>query len=452
MTVRWPTVAFTARWVTLLAVLALAALAVVASGVPTQAQTRDPLPRHAVLGAALVADTGGVAVSAVVPGSAAATAGVQRGDVITTIDGVPVPGVTQFLDAIRRRPGGTPIALGIRRGGSAQSLNVTLGTAANEHDPAFQTLYQSVTVDGSLRRTLLSVPTSARGRRPAVMLVGGIGCFSVDVAASADDGYRRAMNDITRAGFVTLRLEKSGVGDSQGPPCHDVDFATEYHSYEVALEALKRDPHVDSARVYLLGHSIGSVIAPRLALAHPVAGVIASEAVGRNWFEYELENLRRQLVIGGDVPDVVDAKLRSKERCMHELLIERRPEAEIERAQPDCKERNGIYPVDDAYVQQVAALNIIEPWTRLAVPVDVIYGTSDYVVAREDHVRIVDVVNRAHPGNATLQVIDGMEHTLRVAATPAVFYENSTKGVSAPYDTAFSTAVIGWLCNRERCS
>jgi alpha-beta hydrolase superfamily lysophospholipase len=433
------------------AAVAFAAALFVATRGGATAQARDALPRHAVLGAAVAADPGGVAVSAVVPGSAAASAGLQRGDVITTIDDAPVGGVAQFLDAIRRRPVGTTVALGIRRGGTAQILRVTLGTAANEHDPAFQTLYQSVSIDGSLRRTLLGVPAGARGRLPAVMLVGGIGCFSVDVATSPDDGYRRAIGDITKAGFVTLRLEKSGVGDSQGPPCHDVDFATEYHSYEVALDALKRDPHVDPAHVYLLGHSIGSVIAPRLALAHPVAGVIASEAVGRDWFEYELANLRRQLVLGGDPPEVVDAKLQSKERCMQALLIERRPEAEIERAEPDCKVRNGIYPVVDAYVQQVAALNIIEPWTRLTVPVDVIYGTSDYVVAREDHVRIVDVVNRAHPGNATLQAIDGMDHTLRVAATPAIFYENSAKGVAAPYDTAFSTAVIGWLCNRERC-
>jgi alpha-beta hydrolase superfamily lysophospholipase len=434
--------------------VSLAALlcgALLATGV-VMAQPRDPLPRHAVLGAAVVADPGGVAVNAVVPGTAAAAAGLQRGDAIATIDGAPAGTVAQFLDAIRRRSGGTTVALGIRRSGVAQTIGVRLGAAADERDPAFQTLYQSVSVDGSLRRTLLSVPAGARGRRPAVMLIGGIGCFSVDVATSPDDGYRRAMNDITKAGFVTLRLEKSGVGDSQGPPCHDVDFATEYHSYEVALEALKRDPHVDPAHVYLLGHSIGTVIAPRLALTHPVAGVIASEAVGRDWFEYELENLRRQLVIGGDPPDVVDAKLESKERCMHELLIERRPEADIERTEPDCKQRNGIYPVEDAYVQQVAALNIIEPWAQLALPVDVIYGTSDYVVARDDHVRIVEVVNRAHPGNAMLQVVEGMEHNLRVAATPAIFYENATKGVSAPYDTAFSAAVIGWLCNRERCS
>ncbi|HTD36582.1 MAG TPA: PDZ domain-containing protein, partial [Candidatus Limnocylindrales bacterium] len=288
-------------------VLIATALVFGRGGAFATAQPRDPLPRHAVLGAAVAADPGGVAVNAVVPGSAAATAGLQRGDVVASIDGAPGAGVVQFLDAIRRRPGGTAIALGIRRNGAPQTLNVTLGTAANEHDPAFEMLYQSITVDGTLRRTLVGVPNAARGRRPAVMLIGGIGCFSVDVASSPEDGYRRAIDDITKAGFVTLRLEKSGVGDSQGPPCHDVDFETESHSYEVALEALRRDPHVDPAHIYLLGHSIGSVIAPRLAVAHPVAGVIASEAVGRNWFEYELENARRQLVLGGDPPDVVDA-------------------------------------------------------------------------------------------------------------------------------------------------
>jgi len=157
-------------------------------------------------------------------------------------------------------------------------------------------------------------------------------------------------------------------------------------------------------------------------------------------------------VLGGDPPDVVDAKLQSKERCMHQLLVERRPEAEIERAEPDCKDRNGIYPVIDRYVQQVAALNIIQPWTRLSVPVEAIYGTSDYVVARDDHVRIVDVVNHAHPGSAMFEVVDGMDHALHVAATPAIAAENFTKGTSGPYNTAFSAAVIGWLCKHERCS
>jgi uncharacterized protein len=418
---------------------------------PAPSQSSGALPRHGLFGAALVDAPGGVTVSAVVPASAAAAAGLQPNDVVKTLDGAPVATAAQFVAAIRAKAAGSAISVAIVRAGTAQVLTATLGRPPDENDPAVRTLYESVTVDGTLRRTLIDVPTGARGRLPAVLLIGGIGCFSVDVAANPDDGYLRIARDVSKAGFVTMRLEKSGVGDSRGPACHDVDFTTESRSYAVALDALRRDPHVDPAHVYILGHSIGTVIAPRLALERPVAGVIVSEAVGRDWFEYELANLRRQLAIGGDPPDVVDATLQSKERCMHRLLVAHEAEAQIERDDPSCKQRNGIYPVAAAYVQQVAALNIIEPWLRLNVPVLAIYGTSDYVVARDDHRRIVDVVNHVHPGNASLHVVDGMDHNLLLAATPRIFYENTQNRVVAKYNTAFSDAVVGWLCNREHC-
>lgn len=88
----------------------------------------------------------------------------------------------------------------------------------------------------------------------------------------------RLARDLGRRGVVVMRLEKSGTGDSQGPPCMTVDLLTEMRSYEVALTALARDSHVDSNRIYLFGHSIGSLMAPRIANNGKVAGVIVAEA------------------------------------------------------------------------------------------------------------------------------------------------------------------------------
>ena len=224
----------------------------------------------------------------------------------------------------------------------------------------------------------------------------------------------RITRDLARAGIVSMRLEKSGVGDSQGPPCHDVDFNDESASYAVALDALRRNQHVDPARIYVLGQSIGTLIAPRLALGQKVAGIIVAEAVGRDWFEYELLNLRRQLELGGDPPETIDAKLQSKEYCMHRLLIARDAESQIEADNPSCKVRNGIYPVAAPYMQQVAALNVIGPWTRIDVPVLILYGTSDYVVAPEDHQRIADVVNRLRNGLATVEKVEQMDHNSKL--------------------------------------
>ena len=416
-----------------------------------QAVTAADLPRHGVLGAALSVNSGVVTVKAVVPGSAAASAQIESGDVIRSIGSVSVTTSADVIQTIRRTPAGTTLEFAIVRNGENKTLSVTVGAPANEDDPDVQTLYQSVTVNDTLRRVLLDVPKHVDGRRPAVLLIGGIGCFSIDVASNPEDGYLRITRDLARAGIVSMRLEKSGVGDSQGPPCHDVDFNDESASYAVALDALRRNQHVDPAHIYLLGHSIGTLIAPRLALGQKVAGIIVAEAVGRDWFEYELLNLRRQLELGGDAPETIDAKLQSKEYCMHRLLIARDAESQIEADNPSCKLRNGIYPVAAPYMQQVAALNVIEPWTRIDVPVLILYGTSDYVVAPEDHQRIADVVNRLHNGLATVEKVEQMDHNLQVAASPAAFYAANDQGSKTRYQTEFSAAVLKWLCSREQC-
>ncbi len=407
------------------------------------------LARHGVFGAAVVEKAAGVTVMRVIPGSAAAAANVKPGDVIKGIGGVDTPTVASFLAAVHTFHAGQTVAVAILRNGSPLQMSATLGRPAAENDPDVTTLYQAIEVDGSLRRTLVTVPKNATSRLPAVLLIGGIGCYSVDAATDPNDAYMRVTHDLSRARFVTMRLEKSGVGDSQGPPCSSVDFLTEERSYGAALTALRNDPHVDPNRVYLLGHSIGSVIAPRLASTQRVAGVIVAEAVGRDWLEYETRNARRQLELTGASPADVDAKVVEKQECMYRLLVQKEPEAAIERTMPACKEPNSVYPVDAAYVQQVAALNIIQPWTRLNVPALVIYGKSDFVTEEADHARIVQVVNAAHPQNATLVSIDGMDHMLFRAPTPKAAMEAFQNGAAREYDTDFSRAIIAWLSRQH---
>ena len=430
------------------AILLASAVSVALASVASAAD----LPRHGVLGAVLADKDDAVTIEAVAPGSAAALAQIEPGDVIRSYGPERITTSAQLVQDVRRTPSGTTIDLVIVRNGLNKSISLTLAPPANEDDPSVATLYESISVQNTLRRVLVDVPKHLTGRHPAVLLIGGIGCFSVDVASNSENGYLRITRDLARRGIVTMRLEKSGVGDSQGPPCHDVDFEDESASYAVALDALRRDDHVDPAHIYLLGHSIGTLIAPRLALKEYVAGVILSEAVGRDWFEYELQNLRRQLDLGGDPPQVVDEKMQSKEYCMHRLLIARDPESQIEADNPSCKLRNGIYPVGAPYMQEVAALNVIEPWTRLDVPILVIYGTSDYVVAPEDNQRIADVVNQRHSGLATIIAVDHMDHNLQFAATPADFSAANDQGLKTHYQPEFSEAVLKWICGRERCS
>ncbi len=216
------------------------------------------LPRHAVFGAAVADRPAGLTVSRIVPNSAAAAAGIEPGDVIARVDGVATPNTPAFLAEIHTLRAGATVTATIVRNGAPREITVTLGKPADESDPAVTTVYGAINVDGSLRRTLTTLPAGTTAPRPGVLFIGGIGCFSVDVAADPQDPYLRLAHDLSRAGFVTMRLEKSGVGDSQGPACRGVDFAGEERSYAAALAALRADLHVDSRRVFLFGHSIGT--------------------------------------------------------------------------------------------------------------------------------------------------------------------------------------------------
>ena len=73
----------------------------------------------------------GAKVENVAPGSAAANAGLQNGDLITSLDGQPVKGSESLVALIRNSKVGQEVTLGVMRGGSTLELKATLGAAVN---------------------------------------------------------------------------------------------------------------------------------------------------------------------------------------------------------------------------------------------------------------------------------------------------------------------------------
>ena len=96
-------------------------------------QPEDELVPRGFLGvelAAVAGDAGGVRVARVLPGSAAATAGVRDGDRIVRVDGREVTGLKDARGAVAGVKSGDRVELGVRRGGregAVLSLSVTAG-------------------------------------------------------------------------------------------------------------------------------------------------------------------------------------------------------------------------------------------------------------------------------------------------------------------------------------
>lgn len=121
------------------------------------AQSSENLRRHAVLGAA-VADETGVHITSIRPGSSAERAGLRVGDSITSVGDHVVATSGEFVSLVKTLPTGQPVTFIIRRDGAALKLPVILDPAPSERDALVETLYQSIRVDGTLRRTLVTIP------------------------------------------------------------------------------------------------------------------------------------------------------------------------------------------------------------------------------------------------------------------------------------------------------
>jgi len=385
----------------------------------------------------------GIMVQNVVDGGSAKAAGIQANDIITQVNDHKVTDVNDFIQTARGLRAGDTATIHLRRGADRLARQVLVKPRPFESAPDIDTRYEAVTVDGSLRRVILTVPKT-EGRHPAVLYITGIGCFSQE-SLNLQSPDAKLLYGLTRAGFVTMRVEKSNTGDSEGPPClsPSVDLQAEQRGYVAGLKALKQYRFVDPENVFLIGISIGGVHAPLVAQQTPVKGVIVINTVIKPFLEYLIDTRRRQNLLLHIPYDEMERRLRTNERCNHRLLIERQTPEQILKDSPECSDFI-TYPAPYTYMQQWAALNPVEEWKKVEAPVLVVYGTSDFVSTIADNPYMVDVINSFHPGHATLKAIPNMEHGMTKAAS---MEESINKPATTPseFEPTVLEAIKTWL-------
>jgi len=148
------------------------------------------------------------------------------------------------------------------------------------------------TLAGTLTR-----PAGA-GRVPAVVTITGSGTQDRDEYIPFAGGvriFRQVADTLGRRGIAVLRLDDRGAGGSGGDiNGTSADFADDIRA---AVAYLRVRPDIDPARIALVGHSEGGMIAPmvaasdsRLAAIVLMAGPASS---GRAIIDFQTENLVR---------------------------------------------------------------------------------------------------------------------------------------------------------------
>lgn len=399
----------------------------------------------------------GVLIAQVFPGSSALAAGLQADDIVLCLAGESVDHPRAIVDLIAHHRVGDQLDVELLREGQRQELELTLRPFPEEHYEGIDVEYDHVNTDAGLLRSIVTRPANAEGRAPSVFILQGYDCSSIDLPFSPESDMGRLVRRFSSLGFVTYRVDKAGVGDSQGEPCSEAGFHTETDGFLRGLRRLKQYDFVDTDQVYLLGLSMGGIWAPILASQESVRGVMVYGTIAKPWVEYMEENWRRQWLLEGRDYDSIEQGLKEGHAMWHYLLTERMSPSEIAKQHPALKERVSAQTSDPdgttvehfygrhyRFIQELYEINIAAQWRGVEAPVLAIWGRGDYVSSRGDHKLLVDIVNRYHPGQATFVEVDA-DHWFMTATSFAESYARMRAGQTGVFQEQVLVELQEWL-------
>lgn len=382
----------------------------------TRPRPYTTLPRRAHLGVEVSpkpSEEGGARVVGVSAGSTAARAGVAPGDVIVEIGDRRVLVVADLVAGMRAIREGQIVRVVVLRDGQRHERQVPAGALPKEHPSV--SLDHVVGPHGAWQRAIYTTPAGP-GPHPAVLYLQSSDWGSCEHPLTPRHPVRRLLLGLTEAGFATLRVERSGTGDSEGPPISDVDFAHELEGYRAGLSQL-RDRH---ETVFLFGNSLGGMVAPLLA-DDEMAGLVVIGTSAKSWHACLLGSFRREAERAERAPEAIDADVALLAELEEQVLREGKTPEAVYRERPHLALAGFThYAGTEAYgrtvtfFQQLEAIDLNAAWSRVRVPVLALHGADDWICTIEDAREIAERVGAA----ARVKELVAVDHGL--AAVDAV--------------------------------
>lgn len=276
-------------------------------------------------------------------------------------------------------PAGQVVGLNFAPGGTGK-------TAAQPYRPASYTKTDSfserqVTVGSGewALPGLLTLPNGP-GPFPAVVLVHGSGPNDRDETIFTNKPFRDLAEGLATQGIAVLRYDKRTkvYGQQMAEAIDKITVKEEVTDDALAaLDQLRRTPEVDPERIFLLGHSLGGLLAPQIAAQAPdLAGVIILAAPTRPLEDIVVDQVSYLAQLDGTTSPVEQAQI--------DLLKEQAARVKDPQLALDTPPAQLPLGQSAAYWQSLRALNPVQTAASLAMPLLILRGERDYQVTQAD--------------------------------------------------------------------
>ena len=264
------------------------------------------------------------------------------------------------------------------------------------------------------------------GPYPAILYLSGSGPIDRN-----DNIHGQELNNskviahyLADLGIASLRTDKRGVGASGG------DYNSAGHSdflldAESCIQFLQQHPSIDSSRVFIIGHSMGSIMAPQLSVScENIAGIILL-------CPYCGDSEQLLLQQAQDLQDMINSKpgfsgwfLRATTKILNQVRMQKRMINKVKNSEKDVI-RFALQKIQAKFFREMLSLDTVDIFRKVSVPTMIIGGGKDFQCYPK-HVAEIEALIAA-PVEA--HVIENMSHLLREElGAPSIFtYKDQLK-------------------------
>lgn len=229
-------------------------------------------------------------------------------------------------------------------------------------------------------RGLLTLPVGADAAPvPAVIILSGSGPTDADGTLGAQVAYRDLAVGLSSRGIAVLRYDDRTLTYPQTfanrPTTVDDEYLVDLRA---AVAELQANPAVDSARIYLLGHSQGGIVLPRMAAAFPegtFAGLIfASGTTTLGLLDLGVRQVRYLAELDGVISDDEQAAIDQFAAAAEAVAA----------LSEDTDPLTMVSGAPASYWLDLRAYDSAATYAALDLPALVIQGERDYQMTSED--------------------------------------------------------------------
>ncbi len=327
--------------------------------------------------------------------------------------------------------------------GQLSGLWIRPGTApaadpvAAEQSDRWQERALSFAADDIKLPGLLTLPREGQPIA-GVVLVHGSGSHDRDETIGPNKPFRDLAHGLAQRQIAVLRYDKRSLvdpGSFSGKP-----FTVQEEVIDdaaAALRLLAQQPELAGRPIFVAGHSLGAMLAPRIAAAQPVAGMILLAAPARSLTEMFPQQMRYIAKLDGSISTEEQRGLDE----MQGLLVRI---AALDAADREHEEL--MLGAPPAYWLDLRDHDPITAARRLQLPMLLLQGERDYQVTLADDYQSW-ITAFAGVNSFRAQSFPGLSHLFMPAGDPPGPADYQKTG---HVDDAVIEAIASWLVQQTR--